>query len=100
VENFWKIFHIIFFWKNYITTTPQHDTNDNTDTDEDSGEDGENEPLSSLTKQESTSRWKQINPMQFLNFHVSLAQVCLAAVDEEAGDSDESETDKSATGRR
>ena len=38
--------------------------------------------------------------MQFLDFRVSIAQVYLAAVNEEAGDSDESETDSAAAGRR
>jgi len=37
--------------------------------------------------------------MQFLDFRVSVAQVYLAAVDDEAGDSDESETDSAAAGR-
>jgi len=37
---------------------------------------------------------------QFLDFHVSVAQVYLAAVDDEAADSDESETDSAAAGRR
>ena len=38
--------------------------------------------------------------MQFLDFRVSVAQVYLAAVNEEAGDNDESETDSAAAGRR